>query len=440
MTRREEFDAHYSRQEEELAELEQWFRPETIARTKQLAETESMSRLEREHGRLIWKDPIHEWVEVKDPLISDLIETSAFQRLWHVQQHGDRWAVASVVGAHPHTRAEHSLGTWHLVDRFGPDDPALKAAALLHDAGHTAFSHHGEFVFDAEDTQDWHEAQLLRLLGEDRFGVVPVLDAHGVEPLEVVANLEHPLLDFPKPGLCADRLDYIFRDALAAKHIDGQTPRDVLGDELVATEDYRWHFKTPWAGDIAQRLMLLLDVDIYKSPRMWEIKRATQALLLYSLEQGYVASTDITEGTDEAVLEKLWNVDVQDPELDQRLLELTELGLPRSLTDRMAFVMDGYESRFAAFDTQQQRMVDPLCGRPARWYGPEAVDEIHPLSYWQERGYDPNEHDSAKPQVEMRELPHLTPQEHQELGIPLGTSTATGAIRRTIRAEGDSNS
>lgn len=403
-------------------------------RERFLTETESQSAVEHESVGLVWKDPIHEWVRLDDPVVVDMLATPAFERLWHVQQHGERWAVASLVGVHPHSRAEHSLGVWHLIDRFGPNDPALHVAALLHDAGHTAFSHHGEFAFDADDTQSWHESALLMMLEEDRFGIQPVLDRHGIDPIEVVANLEHPLLDFPKPDLCADRLDYIFRDGLAAGLIDEKTPVEILGEELATTDDYRWYFETPWSGDIAQRLMLLLDMEVYKNPRMWEIKSATQRLLLHALERGYLEQPDIAEGTDDAVMEKLWGIRTFDPEFDQLMLELNEHGIPRSRIEMLGHVMDNFGNRFGTYDTQQARAIDPLCGRPPAWEGPETG--LYPLSHWLERGYDARIHEPArKIVVHLKELPSFTPEERSQLGLAPGVSTASpGGVTPSARA------
>jgi len=92
-------------------------------------------------------DPVYNYIRL-NKLEKTLIELPKFQRLKRIKQLG----VASVVfpGA-LHTRFEHSLGTMHVADmifdRFSDDldDKTdrykVRLAGLLHDIGHSAFSH-----------------------------------------------------------------------------------------------------------------------------------------------------------------------------------------------------------------------------------------------------------------------------------------------------------
>jgi len=91
-------------------------------------------------------DPVHNYIRL-NKLEKTLIGLPKFQRLKRIKQLG----VASVVfpGA-LHTRFEHSLGTMHVADmifdRFSDDFEEIdrykvRLAGLLHDIGHSAFSH-----------------------------------------------------------------------------------------------------------------------------------------------------------------------------------------------------------------------------------------------------------------------------------------------------------
>ncbi len=91
-------------------------------------------------------DPVHKYIRLTK-LEKTLIDLPQFQRLKRIKQLG----VASVVfpGA-LHTRFEHSLGTMHIADlifeRFKNEfnethRQKIRLAGLLHDIGHSAFSH-----------------------------------------------------------------------------------------------------------------------------------------------------------------------------------------------------------------------------------------------------------------------------------------------------------
>lgn len=379
-----------------------------------LAETHSLSYIEQDWPGPVWRDPVHGAVPLREPLIRDIISTPTFERLWQVQQFGDRWAMASLLRSAPHSRGEHGLGTWHLVSRQCPDDISLQAAALLHDAGHTAFSHHGETVFDGERNQEWHEEQLHRIITDDRYYICPVLERHGADPIEVLANLEHPLLDAPKPHLCADRIDYILRDGIASNYVDSRMAGMIL-DQLGTTDDHRWFFKDPWAGDVMERLLLLLDTAQYSNPMMREVKHQTTALLRHGLERGYLTETDICAGTDDGVLEKLWAARTPDRALDRLLMEFTELGLPRDGIESMGHVMDNYGERFDSFDLpQKRRHIDPLCAPPGR--SESNGRDLRPLSEWREAGYDPRGQ-TGFPEIHLPGIPYLTPSEAGAFGV-----------------------
>lgn len=109
------------------------------------------------------RDPIHGFIEI-DEWEKKIINQLAFQRLRRIKQ----LSLSNMVyPATNHTRFEHSLGVMHvatqmfdnivtrerdfLMREFGYDEASLKRertivrlASLLHDVGHSPFSHAGE--------------------------------------------------------------------------------------------------------------------------------------------------------------------------------------------------------------------------------------------------------------------------------------------------------
>jgi len=94
--------------------------------------------------RKVIRDPLHGYIEL-DELTCSIIDTVEMQRLRRIRQLGFSYLVYP--GAN-HTRFEHSLGTYHLMnvllDRLGmarDADEELIVASLIHDVGHGPYSH-----------------------------------------------------------------------------------------------------------------------------------------------------------------------------------------------------------------------------------------------------------------------------------------------------------
>src|SRR5690606_11264322 len=118
-----------------------------------------------------YRDPVHDFITLKEPLFLDLIDTPEFQRLRRIRQLGASFGTYH--GAE-HSRFGHSLGVLWVMIRIlerlrtlGIEvDPqwctVAKAAALLHDVGHGPFSHALEGVLTpGQNHEDWTRRILL---------------------------------------------------------------------------------------------------------------------------------------------------------------------------------------------------------------------------------------------------------------------------------------
>lgn len=153
-------------------------------------------------------DRIYGAIEIDEPVLLDLIQTAAMQRLRGVLQHG----VTALIGiTQPVSRFEHSLGVMLLVQRLGAGLEE-QIAALLHDVSHTAFSHVIDYVFDGHHQQSYHEERKEWFL--EQSDVPACLQRHGYDWRRFLHEEDYPLLEQPSPALCADRLDYFLRDSL----------------------------------------------------------------------------------------------------------------------------------------------------------------------------------------------------------------------------------
>ncbi|MGV3558713.1 HD domain-containing protein [Larkinella arboricola] len=112
----------------------------------------------------------------------------------------------------PITRFQHSVGVMLLSQKL---NAPLKEqiAALLHDISHTAFSHVIDHVFREPTGQSYHERMKEQYLQQS--DIPPILAKYGYNWHEFVHEEAYPILEQPAPALCADRLDYFFRDGMA---------------------------------------------------------------------------------------------------------------------------------------------------------------------------------------------------------------------------------
>lgn len=89
-------------------------------------------------------------VDMSDPLHYDINESYAMQRIKHVDVSGTPHYYNQTPAM---SRYDHSLGVMYIVQRYG-GSKLEQAAALTHDASHTAFSHVADVLFEMEGYQD----------------------------------------------------------------------------------------------------------------------------------------------------------------------------------------------------------------------------------------------------------------------------------------------
>lgn len=133
-----------------------------------------------------FKDPIYGYIEIDSKLVSEVIDTPAFQRLKDIRQ----TSYTPLYPAAYHNRYIHSLGVYHLgriafgaiKSQFEDEDKSIaingqlskiqnifELACLLHDVGHAPFSHTGEaFYLDKQETL---YRMLKECVNEDKFTI-----------------------------------------------------------------------------------------------------------------------------------------------------------------------------------------------------------------------------------------------------------------------------
>lgn len=157
---------------------------------------------------MIYDDIVYGKMVIQDPVLLDLMESAALQRLRGVFQHG----VTGLLGiTDSTTRFDHSVGTMLLVAKLG-GSLEEQIAALMHDISHTAFSHVIDYVYYQHKQQHYHETVKASYIANSELP--SILSGHGYDWHKFVDEKPFTLLERPSPSLCADRIDYFLRDAL----------------------------------------------------------------------------------------------------------------------------------------------------------------------------------------------------------------------------------
>ncbi len=185
------------------------------------------------------KDPIHGYIEIDDLAIA-IIDTVEMQRLRRIRQLGFSYLVYP--GAN-HTRFEHSLGVYHLMnlllDRLEvakEEEQELIVASLIHDIGHGPYSHVTEPVIkkitgnsheDIEDIIFKQEVEVEREL-EVEVGsaktIAEVLDELSLDKQRIAGYIkgergaeyvegERDLSKVLNGEIDVDKMDYLVRDS-----------------------------------------------------------------------------------------------------------------------------------------------------------------------------------------------------------------------------------
>ena len=233
-----------------------------------------------------WNDRVYGEVTIDDPGILAVIACPTFQRLRGIRQAGPSALAFPFKSV---TRYEHSLGVYHLLELLGAGHRE-RVAGLLHDISHTAFSHAVDFVFATEE-QDHHEGLKPEFLG--RADIVQTLAAMGYRPDEFFDDSIYPLLERPLPWLCADRIDYFFRDSLACGVTSPEDVARYLGhltvvDETIAFDDVEV------ARQAAERFGVM-NRDWWASPTEAYIYNEFAGALNEGIEAGVLRPSDFLE-------------------------------------------------------------------------------------------------------------------------------------------------
>ncbi|MCE7985842.1 MAG: HD domain-containing protein [Caldilinea sp. CFX5] len=286
---------------------------------------------------MLIQDRLYGPVTITEPVLLDLLNTWALQRLDGVLQHG----VSAQVGVTSRTsRREHSIGAMLLVRRLGADLPE-QIAALLHDVSHTAMSHVIDYLFARHNSQSYHDERKEWFVAQS--DIPTVLIRYGYDWRALLHEEDFSLLEQPSPALCADRLDYFLRDGYDLGIVDQAAIAYVLHHLTVL--DGRMVLDDVEAARQLAYGFLAADDASWSNFREVGLYELTAQALRLALAKGLITETDLW-GTDDALWRALYQS--PNPELHYYL---------RFVDKRTAFVRDATAPTFTV--TTKIRTLDP---------------------------------------------------------------------------------
>jgi uncharacterized protein len=233
--------------------------------------------------------------EVEEPVLLELIDSPAFQRLKAVRQYG----VGYYIGyPEEYTRYDHSLGVFVLLRAKGlPLEEQI--AGLLHDVSHTAFSHVGDWVFGSENQEKGYQDKIHRLFLA-KSGLEEILNRHGFEVENILPEGKlFPALEKSLPNLCADRIDY---------NIQGAYHRGWLTrDEVKEAFDDLEYKDGCWISHQPELMKKIAQFSIFMSYNCWGgsvnycASRWLADAMLRAIELEVISLNDIHFGTDQLI-------------------------------------------------------------------------------------------------------------------------------------------
>jgi uncharacterized protein len=174
----------------------------------------------------------------------------------------------------------------------------------LHDASHTVFSHVADVLFNhtslhssyQDDIHEWFLTQynIDELLTRYNLSLESVLHKSG----------NHTMLEQDLPNLCADRLDYNFREALLTDVLTHDDITAILNDLHFA--DGNWFFTNAGSAKKLAMASLASTEYVWSSHANQFIYTWTARALRRALDIGLLTEDDIHFSTDPIVWDTLW--------------------------------------------------------------------------------------------------------------------------------------
>ena len=254
-------------------------------------------------------------VEIEEPVLLELIESPAFQRLKHIHQYGISYYTTH---REEFTRYDHSLGVFYLL-RSQHRSLTEQIAGLLHDVSHTIFSHVGDWIFNQQNQETDYQT-LTHCDYLEKSGLATILRKHGYTPETLLPKQEYfPALEQPLPTLCADRLDYNIQGAFHQGFITHQEAIHLSHE--IQFIDGEWISNEHDLLKKLVRFSLFMTQDCWGNGTNYVLSMWLANAILQGLNIGTLTIEQIRFGTDQ----EIWNyLLISDDPLIQKNMQMIQ--------------------------------------------------------------------------------------------------------------------
>jgi|GEM_PF-193838 len=253
-------------------------------------------------GKTLEISTVHGTEEITEPLLIDLIQSSAFQRLKGIAQHGTG---DFFMPTYPtYYRFDHCLGVMMLLRKHGAD-VKTQAVGLLHDISHTAFSHSTDPLFMGGFTKGVYQ-DTIHISFLNKRGLKEIL-AHYHEMPDEMDPEHYAMVDRPKPDLCADRLEYNLTTGVLSGRYSLERMSEIESHLHYAPDmnGGQWYFDDVNSAHLLAKSALVETVTRWGSPESILTGAWTSEILEEALRLCLITVEDIEYAKNDKVLWQL---------------------------------------------------------------------------------------------------------------------------------------
>lgn len=257
-------------------------------------------------------------IDVHEPVLLELIDSPAFQRLKGIHQYGVAYYTTHT---EEYNRYDHSIGVFAIL-RKNKASLEEQIAGLLHDVSHTAFSHVGDWIFGYENQVKDYQNTVHALFLEES-GLADILARYDYTVDQILPTEQlFPALENSLPNLCADRIDYNIQGAYYQDFITYDEV-ELIYEDIHFIDDKRWVSALPELMNKLSRFSLFMTQDCWGSVVNYVTSRWLADAILRAIELGCISYEDLHFGTDQEIWDTL--MQHEDPIIKEKMLMLSEI-------------------------------------------------------------------------------------------------------------------
>lgn len=259
------------------------------------------------------KDEIYGEFEINEPVLIDILNSEALNRLRGISMAGFYPAYPEIANENV-TRYYHSVGVFLLLRKFGASLEE-QIAGLIHDLSHTAFSHTIDYVRENVENQKNHNYQ------DDnhetfvkKSDISKILEKYKIDLDYILNDKNFTLKENNVPNICADRIDYSIRQGVSQYNVINNEEKDRILNSLT-TYNGSFVFKDYETAKFFAEFFWKMDDNEYSGFKSAIMFTLSGKLFQIAIEKGYVTFEDFSKHNDKTIIEKIRKFENTDKEL-----------------------------------------------------------------------------------------------------------------------------